>query len=133
MPDDLGSVEGFREEFPAFTKDLFPDRAVELRLRISRKFFHPSKWKDPEIREHALYLYCAHYLTIMGSAMSGGGGLDQPMNNGPIASMSADDVSVSYDTTSTTVTGAGFYNSTAFGKELWSLMRMYSPGIFYVI
>lgn len=109
----------FRSRFPTFRPDQFPDSAVMLRLKLAAKFF--EGWKDDEVREHAMCLYVAHYLSAHGSSSSAG-------VMGVVSGKSVDGASVSYDTATTSEQGAGFWNSTTYGRELYQLMRIFGAG-----
>lgn len=71
-------------------------------------------------------LYAAHYLTAYGSTASGGNGNGGML--GVVASKSVDGASVSYDTSTGTEEGAGFWNMTAYGRELYQLMQIFGAG-----
>ena len=126
MTDEILSVDDFRSRNPAFTASLYPDSQVEARLVLASKFFSLEGFPDEDLLRHVVALYVAHYLTIGGSteanAMGGGA------NPNPFASKSVDGVSVSYDTSSAIETNAGFWNATAFGRELWQLMKIFGAG-----
>lgn len=108
----------FRSRFPTFRPDQFPDSAVMLRLKLAAKFF--EGWKDDEVREHAMCLYTAHYLTANKSVGSSGLGI--------VSGKSVDGASVSYDTGTASEQGAGFWNLTSYGRELYQLMRIFGAG-----
>lgn len=112
------TVEEFREAFPAFTEEEFPQAAVHVRLLLAEKFFDKKIWPDEDVRKHVAGLYAAHYLTVTkeGSAL------------GAVSSKSVDGVSVSYDTGSSSEAGAGFWNATPYGRELYKLFRIFGAG-----
>lgn len=72
-------------------------------------------------------LYTAHYLTFAKSAAGGGNGGDNS-GLGQVSSMSVDGASVSYDTSSSSEEGAGSWNLTAYGRELWQLIQLFGAG-----
>ena len=113
--------------FPEFRTDHYPDGAVAVRLLLADKFFSPVIWKDKEVRDHVMGLYAAHYLQAAGSAASGGSGKGGAAL-GVVSSKSVDGASVSYDTSSVAEQGAGFWNATAYGRELHQLMRIFGAG-----
>lgn len=120
------SLEDFRARFPEIDAEQYPDAAVEVRLLLADRFFSPKLWPDAVVRNHVMGLYAAHFLAASGSKAAGGGG--GAAFNGLISSKSADGVSVSYDTASTQQQGAGFWNATAYGRELYQLMRVFGAG-----
>lgn len=122
------TVERFRQLFPAFTADLYPDEAVEVRIALGEHFLSDRLWKPETVRNQAVGLYTAHYLSAYGSAAAGGSGTSAGSGMGVVSSKSVDGASISYDTGSTTEANAGFWNSTPYGRELWQLMRVFGAG-----
>ena len=124
------TVEQFREAFPTFTEEAYPDTAVSIQLTFANKFFSSRRWGDETIRDHVMGLYAAHYLSAYGSTAAGGtsssGGGSPTL--GIVASKSVDGASISYDTSSTAWNDAGFWNATPYGRELWYLMRIFGAG-----
>lgn len=124
---DVLTIEQFRANFPEFIEDNFPDSAVKIRLSLAAKFFSEDTWTDPEIRNHVIGLYAAHFLKLEGSAAEGGHGGDNSAL-AQVSSMSVDGASVSYDTNTSAEDGAGTWNLTAYGRELWQLMQLFGAG-----
>ena len=124
----LMTVLQFRGLFPAFSESLYPDFAVETRLALGEAFLSEKVWKPQAVRVHAVGLYTAHYLAAYGSASAGGSGKSEGSGMGVVSSKSVDGASISYDTGSTVEQGAGFWNSTPYGRELWQLMRVFGAG-----
>lgn len=122
------TIAEFREAFPTFTQELFPDPAVQLRLDLGEAFIDPKLIGDEEIWSHMVKLYAAHYLAVAGSAASGGSGTGAGAGMGVVSSKSVDGASISYDTSSTAIADAGLWNATAFGRELLSLLRVFGAG-----
>lgn len=120
------TVEAFRETFPELTADKYPDSAVKIRLALANKFFAADRFDDEQVREHVMGLYAAHYLTAHGSSASGGNGASGTL--GVVSSKSVDGASVSYDTSTGTEEGAGFWNLTLYGRELYQLMQIFGAG-----
>lgn len=123
------TIDEFRTRFPAFTSELFPDGAVQIRLTLADKFFDEALWSDPDVRKHVMGLYTAHFLSMDGSKSAGGAGRSEPAS-GLVSSKSVDGASVSFDTGSTAWANAGFWNLTPYGKELWYLMQIFGAGGF---
>lgn len=133
MPEQL-TVAEFREMFPEFSEENFPDDIVTARLDLANHFFSESRYGD--MRPHAMGLYAAHYLVLAkrdgatdGSSFTGTGS----GGTGIIASKSVDGASVSYDVSSGAEEGAGSWNLTRYGRELWQLIRLYGAGMMFVI
>ena len=121
------TLEEFRKLFPEIDSDSYPDVAVKARLALAAKFFSEETWPDPVIRAHVMGLYTAHYLTFAKSAAGGGNGGDNS-GLGQVSSMSVDGASVSYDTSSSSEEGAGSWNLTAYGREVWQLIQLFGAG-----
>lgn len=117
------TIEEFRLDFPEFTVELYPDRAVQRRLNLGALYFKGYLWSNEELRKQVIGLYTAHYLKLQGSIAQGGSGVNGE-TMGVVASKSVDGVSVSYDTSQGTQEGAGHYNLTAYGRELWELLQI---------
>lgn len=124
----LMTVWQFRELYPSFTEALYHDFAVETRLALGEEFLSEKVWRKVPVRTHAVGLYTAHYLAAYGSASAGGSGRSDGSGMGVVSSKSVDGASISYDTGSTVEQGAGFWNSTPYGRELWQLMRVFGAG-----
>ena len=122
------TVDSFRKNFPAFTAELYPDDAVSVRLSLGDVFFSKRSWMPSNLRDHVIGLYTAHYLAAYGSADAGGSGTASGSGMGVVSSKSVDGASISYDTGSTVEQGAGFWNATPYGRELWQLMRVFGAG-----
>lgn len=127
MSNNPLTLAKFRAAFPAFRAAKYPDAAVQSRLALGDLFFGEDVWRDPVVRHHAIGLYTAHFLSIGGKdacgSFSGAGSA-----TGLVASKSVDGASVSYDNSATAEAGAGLWNSTVFGQELYKLMRIYGAG-----
>lgn len=121
------TLEEFRQCYPVFTVKDFPDAAVNHRLRLGEKFFAGNRWRDMDLRKHAIGLYTAHYLECWGSTNSGGSTRDSA-KLGVVTSKSVDGASVSYDSSSSANNSAGFWNLTIYGRELWSIMGIVGSG-----
>ena len=124
---ELLTLDEFRQLFPEFKADVYPDTAVKARLVLAANFFSEETWPDPEIRNHVIGLYAAHFLKLAGSAADGGNGGDNSAL-AQVSSMSVDGASVSYDTSGSAEEGAGTWNLSAYGRELWQLIQVFGAG-----
>lgn len=122
------SVDQFRAAFPSFCAAEFPDAAVSARLKIADKFFSEDVWDDDDVRVLVMGLYTAHFLTAYGSQSAGGTGTSGGTGTGIVSSKGVDGASVSYDTSSSSESNAGFWNASSYGRELWQLMRVFGCG-----
>jgi hypothetical protein len=120
------TLSDFRERFPEFDAEDYPDSAVNARLALAAKFFTEDIWTDEAVRLHAEGLYAAHFLKLHGSSAAGGNGGGSA--EAPVSSKSVDGVSVSYDTSSASYSTGGMWNATAYGKELYALIRVFGAG-----
>ena len=121
------TIQSFRSAFPAFPAASFPDAIVTIRINLSEKFFSPQVWTDVVVRDHVMGLYVAHFLTVAGSKASGGSGSGGSAI-GLVASKSVDGASISYDNGTTAQEGAGFWNASIYGRELYQLMQLFGAG-----
>ncbi len=81
----------------------------------------------------AVMLYAAHNLVlsakdVKAASVGGVGG----SASGIVSSKTVDKVTVSYDTGSATIDGAGAWNLTTYGTRLYQLLRGANIGPFYV-
>lgn len=121
------TVDSFRSSFPEFTEELYPGPSAEIRLALADKFFSEDVWTDEALRNHVMGLYAAHFLKAQGSGAAGGSG-NSGEASGVVSSKSVDGASVSFDTGSVTETGAGSWNVTAYGRELYMLLKIFGAG-----
>lgn len=121
------TIQAFRDAFPAFTAEAYPDAIVSIRLKLAEKFFSPRLWSDKDVRDHVMGLYIAHFLTVAGSKSSGGSGSGGSAI-GLVASKSVDGASIAYDNGSTLQQDAGFWNASIYGRELYQLMSIFGAG-----
>lgn len=81
----------------------------------------------------AVMLFVAHNLVLSAqakkSAQSGGGVVTT--SSSLVASKAVDKVSVAYDTTTTTIAGAGLWNATVYGQRLYAMIRAFGAGPAY--
>lgn len=82
----------------------------------------------------AVMLFVAHNLVLSAqakkSAASGGGVVST--SSSLVASKAVDKVNVSYDTTTTTIAGAGLWNATVYGQRLYQMIRTFGAGLLYI-
>lgn len=116
--------QNFRAIFPEFAdRNKYLSAAVQFWLTNAQAQINLAAWGNSY--SEGVYLYTAHQLAVAGSAgKSGGAG----PASGPIASKAVGSVSVSYDTSSTSESDAGFWNLTNYGKRYYRLVRMFGAG-----
>lgn len=128
------SIQGFREAYPQFTEELFPDGRVSFFLKIAVKRLVKCRWDD--LWEEGCYLYAAHYLSLeaeANKAKDGTGGIDAAA--GPVTSESkaVGGVSLSQGKSANSIVamaaeGAGSYASTIYGQQYWDLVQVIGAG-----
>lgn len=129
---DPVSVAYFREAYPEFTVERFPDGQVDLRLHQAGLRLPEERWG--EMWTEGVCLYAAHHLTMQRAATlakDGTGGLD--VAAGPVVSKSkaVGGVSKSESRAGAAANGnvgAGHWNSTIYGQQLWQLMQLVGAG-----
>ncbi|MDQ0507405.1 DUF4054 domain-containing protein [Xanthobacter agilis] len=121
----------FVAAFPEFASTMtFPEAQVAFWLgqapnQISERLFGANY-------NLASMLFAAHNLALgakdaKAAAFGGIGG----SSSGLTSSKTVDKVTVSYDTGSTTITGAGAWNLTTYGTRLYKMMQGAYSGPFY--
>lgn len=121
------TLASFRAVFPEFgdaTK--YPDPAIQFWLDQAGVTLPQSI--PPGQVDLATMLYIAHNLTLGILSASGMGGAG---SFAPVSSKSVGPVSKSMDTSAVTSSGAGIWNSTAYGQRFYALLRGFVAGGFY--
>lgn len=122
------TVERFRVDYPEFGDTTrFPDAAVERQLRMAASTLSEQVWGEQWA--DGIELRTAHYLTLgaRNAALTAAGGLAGTVA-GLMTSKQVDKVSASYDVSATTIQGAGFWNTTAYGVQFYQLLLMMGAG-----
>lgn len=126
------TVFGFRESFPQFTEELFPDGRVGFYLKLAAKQLSRERWGD--IWEEGAHLYVAHFLTLekaASRAKDGAGGMDAAAGAVVSRSKTVGGVSVSESRAGAAATAnlnAGHWNDTVYGKQYWQLVQLVGAG-----
>ncbi|MCK4883534.1 MAG: DUF4054 domain-containing protein [Candidatus Diapherotrites archaeon] len=122
----------FRLDFPEFADDTkYTDSMVSFWSGLGLKLISESNFDD--VYDEAISLFTAHNLAIQAgniSASAGGGAVGGL--SGAIGSKSVGSASISYDTASSMEPDAGHWNTTTYGKQFISLMRLYGGGGLHV-
>lgn len=119
------TIAEFREQFPEFTEENFPDAVITPQLLAANLFFNTDIYSD-ELRKYAMGLLVAHRLTLAArdGAYAEGGYTGAGSAAGVTASKSVDGASISFDNSLGSEDGAGQFNLTRYGKDLWLLIKM---------
>jgi hypothetical protein len=113
-------------EFGDATK--YPVPRIQLYLTLAAQRVDQYAWGDSY--DLGIALFTAHYLATMASA---GGGTGAGTVTGEMSSKKVGDVQVSYASTSNRDEGAGWWNSTIYGRQWWSLFRYCGVGVMQLI
>ncbi len=118
----------FRAAFPEFTSTArFPDAMLDFWATLAERQLPDAVWTT--LKTTAVQLYVAHEITLASQnvSVSTAGGV--PGQSGGIAqSKAVGSVNVSYDTQSISETGAGWWNLTNYGKQLYRLIKLFGAG-----
>lgn len=110
----------YRIVFPEFSDYAkYPVARVTYFAGLADKSLNRDTLGD--LYDHCRYLFVSHHLAPSASNVASASMPGDDAN--PVASKSVGDVSVSYDTASTTEAEAGLWNRTSYGRELIRLMR----------
>lgn len=123
--------ESFAEIFPEFGENYFPTPQVEF--YIAEGYAQLSQRRLKDRLDYAVMLFAGHKLSLAKRAKElgeSGGRVGDVV--APIASKSVDKVSVGFSTSETATDGAGEWNATSYGQQLWTLLRQYNAGPVYV-
>lgn len=126
------TVQGFREAFPQFTEELFPDARVRFYLTLAGKSMSKERWDD--LLPEGMGLFAAHHLTLereANKAKDGTGGIAAAA--GPVISSSktVGGVSKSENRAGAAATAnlnAGHWNDTIYGKQYWQMAQLIGAG-----
>ena len=113
------TVASFTDVFPSLITT--PQSQIQYWIDYAYTILDASRWLDQ--LDHGVGLFVAHKLTLRNISARNGGVMP-----GVVSSKSAGGLSVSYDTSRSTIDNAGSYNSTAYGLEFYELAMMIGSG-----
>ena len=117
------SAADFRIAFPEFANETtYTDNMITYYASLAALTLNTSRWGD--FLTHGSYLFIAHNLALRTKAVADAAGGRIPGQSGVVGSKSVDGVSISFDTGSVSESGAGQWNATIYGRELYRLMRI---------
>jgi hypothetical protein len=119
----------FRQQFPEFTDPgMYPAAAIVAWATLAYARLDAARWDA--MLDYGVALMVAHYMALArGAAIAARSGRSVPGEvKGITTSKSVDKVSVSYDVNRVTIEGAGQWNLTRYGIELWQLMGQIGAG-----
>lgn len=128
----MPTVQAFRESFPQFTEELFPDGRVSFYLKLAAKQLSRERWDD--LWDDGCCLYAAHHLTLereANKAKDGTGGIAAAAGAVISSSKSVGGVSKSESKAGTAATAnlnAGHWNDTIYGKQYWQMAIIVGAG-----
>ena len=118
------SVEGFREAFPQFDIETYPDARVQFWLDLAQKRLVKKRWGN--IFEEGVYLFTAHYLTVERQAMIDGTGGSVGAVTSESQSIGDTSFSQGYDTSAYSKDGQ--MAATVYGQMYLDLVRIVGAG-----
>lgn len=125
----LPTNEQFRTDFPEFSDTtLYPDPSVNFYLGWADTLLNQDILGDQFV--YLSELFTAHYTELRGRALmsaSAGSGVNTS-GGGVLTSKSVDKVSAGYDVSGIIDPDAGFWNSTAYGREFYWWWSMFGAG-----
>lgn len=113
----------FREQFPELSNAT--DAQIAFWLGLAQKRLNKKVWAD--LHEEGCLLFAAHNLARLGVTAESGGAYDGEAvdaQGSMVASKSVEKVSISYDNATGSITDAGEWNSTRYGKQFYELMMI---------
>ncbi|EJK1075764.1 DUF4054 domain-containing protein [Salmonella enterica] len=125
----LPTSEQFRSDFPEFAdKTRYPDPSVNFYLGQADTILNQDVQGDQFV--YLAELFTAHYTELRGRTLASAvaGGVNSNGAAGVVSSKSVDKVSVSYDVSGVITPDAGFWNSTAYGREFYWWWSMFGAG-----
>jgi len=122
------TAASFRTDFPEFASTTtYPDATVNFLAGLSANLLDATRWGA--LLDYGTELFIAHNLVLSAQSVksSAAGGVPGA-SSGLTSSKAVDKVSVSYDTASAAVDGAGNWNLTTYGTRYIQLARMIGAG-----
>lgn len=121
-------IAAFRAAFPEF-RDIavYTDGSINFWAEFATAQINARRWRSQV--KMGIYLYVAHEITLAAKdqkAANIGGSPGQTA--GPVNSKTVGPVTVAYDTTQGFELGAGYFNLTSYGKQLFRLARTFGAG-----
>ena len=109
----------FRGQFPEFSDIIkYSDAALTFWISVASAYVDPNKWQT--LTDTGTSLALAHFLVLAARNQTGNPGQGTGLAN----SQSAGDVSVGYDTGSTTEEKGGMWNLTNYGQQYLRMARL---------
>jgi hypothetical protein len=121
-------IASFRAAFPEFNDvGMYPDAMITFWAALATAMIRPCVWKT--LTNTGIQLYVAHEITLaaQNNNIAGNGGVPGG-TSGPISSKAIGGASVSYDTQQTAEAGAGYWNLSTYGKQLYDFMQIFGAG-----
>ncbi len=122
-------VADFRANFPEFSDTaVYKDAQITFQSVFAEKITSKDAWCDAW--SNGVMLLTAHLLVIAVANQKAAkiGGIPGGSNSGATASKQVGDTSISYDTNNAAELGAGFYNSTNYGRQYWHYLMLFGTG-----
>ena len=122
------TVAQFRLDFPEFSDNaVYPNSMIQFWITYAPKLLNPNRWQD--LMDLGTELLVAHAVSLAGKnlAVAAAGGTPG-QSSGPLQQKTVGQVSASYDTLAGTEPGAGWYNLTSYGVQLYGMMQTVGMG-----
>lgn len=122
-------IAQFRTEFPEFADTTrYPDSQITFYGTLAESLLCENVWTTTW--PFAVKLYVAHEITLAAQYVSSSliPGQSPGAPTGITSNKAVGQVSVGYDTQTTAEKDAGWWNSTAYGRQLYRLARMFGAG-----
>ena len=126
-------IAQFRADFPEFSSaTTYPDSMITFWSEFGEELID-EEWVGA-VYSKMISLYVAHNITLQAAnvaASNASGGVMTP-TSGAASQESVGSVSVSYDSSSSQVEGAEFFNLTIYGKQYWKYVKMYGSNVIQI-
>lgn len=123
------TLASFRQAFPEFAPEKYPDATVTYNLGLSARLLDEVRWG--ELYDDGIMLLTAHNLALsppVSAFGAAGGFVGIGVPTGIVASKSVGPVSKSIDTSVGLQDGAGLYGATSYGRRYYQLLNMFGAG-----
>lgn len=124
------TVADFRAQYPEFSNTgYYPDAAVTVFIALGYEFLNQYKWGA--VLDFGVGLYVAHQIALAAkNRQAAASGAIPGTGGGVLQTKAVDKVSAGYDTAAGTIEGAGYWNLTTYGVQLYYYVKLFGAGGF---
>lgn len=118
----------FRYNFPEFAStSAYPAPVIDFWIEFAYSLLNADRWGSQ--LDKGAQLFVAHYVSLAAKSIKESKGAGIPgANTGPVSNKRVDKAEVSFDSSLSSIKGAGHWNLTRYGIIFKSLLNMFGAG-----